>query len=73
MGDKPHVYRGSEVTVSFDSNVCIHAGNCVRELPEVFNLKGRPWVQPDQAQAERVVEQVGRCPSGALQIVTEAE
>ena len=68
MSDKLHVYRGTEVTVTFDTKVCIHAGNCVRQLPAVFDLKGKPWVQPDKATADAVVAQVGGCPSGALQI-----
>lgn len=68
MSDRLHVYRGNDVTVTFDKEVCIHAGNCVRGLPAVFDLDGRPWVQPDKAAAEEVIAQVRRCPSGALQI-----
>jgi uncharacterized Fe-S cluster protein YjdI len=73
MSGKLHVYRGGEVTVTFDKGVCIHAGNCVRGLPAVFDLKGKPWVQPDEASAAEVVAQVGRCPSGALQIAAREE
>jgi len=70
MSGKLHVYRGSEVTVTFDKEVCIHAACCVSELPAVFDLEGKPWVQPDKASAAAVVEQVRRCPSGALQIAS---
>jgi uncharacterized Fe-S cluster protein YjdI len=59
-------YVGKEVDVSFDPEVCIHAANCVRGLPGVFDTKRRPWIVPDAAAAEEVVAQVGRCPSGAL-------
>jgi len=73
MSKKQHVYKGSDVAVSFDSNVCIHAGNCVRELPKVFALGGRPWIQPDRASSAEVVAQVGKCPSGALRVVAELD
>jgi len=32
----------------------------------VFNLKRRPWLLPDEAEADLVAEIVERCPSGAL-------
>lgn len=61
-------YTGAEVDVSFDPDVCIHAAECVKGLPAVFDTKKRPWITPDGAPAEDVVAQVARCPSGALQI-----
>ena len=60
-------YSGKDVDVSFDPEVCIHAANCVRGLPAVFDMKRRPWITPDAAPADEVVAQVRRCPSGALQ------
>lgn len=59
-------YRGSNVDVSFDRDVCIHVGACLAGLPEVFELHRRPWILPDAADAETVAEVVRRCPSGAL-------
>jgi uncharacterized Fe-S cluster protein YjdI len=64
-------YAGRDVTVSFDSEVCRHAAECVRGLPGVFNVEQRPWIQPDQADASDVIAVVGRCPSGALRIEGE--
>jgi uncharacterized Fe-S cluster protein YjdI len=61
-------YVGRDVTVSFDAEVCQHSGNCVRGLPAVFDTSKRPWIQPDNASADDVIEVVGRCPSGALRI-----
>jgi uncharacterized Fe-S cluster protein YjdI len=60
-------YAGKDVDVSFDPEVCEHAGNCVRGLPAVFDVKRRPWIAPDAAPRDDVVAQVKRCPSGALQ------
>jgi uncharacterized Fe-S cluster protein YjdI len=66
------VYAGVDVDVSFDPEVCEHAGECVRGLPAVFDTKRRPWILPDAAPAADVVAQVARCPSGALRIEPRA-
>ena len=59
-------YEADEIVVSFDPEVCEHAANCVRGLPQVFDTKKRPWIQPENAPADEVATQVERCPSGAL-------
>ena len=61
-------YPGERVEVSFDPQICQHAAECVRGLPAVFDTSKRPWINPDAAEADDVIEVVGRCPSGALQI-----
>mgnify|MGYP001820011840 CR=1 FL=1 len=61
-------YRGKDVDVSFDLDTCIHAGECVRGLPAVFDTKRRPWILPDGASADDVRDVVARCPSGALEL-----
>jgi len=66
-------YAGKEVDVSFGPEVCIHAANCVRGLPGVFDTTRRPWIVPDAAAADDVVAQVGRCPSDALQVERHTE
>ncbi|CAM5675100.1 hypothetical protein GCM10010329_41900 [Streptomyces spiroverticillatus] len=60
-------YRGEKVDVTFRPGRCLHAAECVRGLPEVFDLQKRPWITPDAAPPELVSEVVRRCPSGALQ------
>lgn len=60
-------YRGSKIEVTYDEDVCIHAGECVGGLPHVFDVTKDPWITPDGASAEEVAAQVGRCPSGALE------
>ena len=60
-------YRGADVEVSFDGDLCIHATECVRGLPAVFDRERRPWVLADNATAEEVSAVIERCPSGALQ------
>ncbi|MEV7864602.1 (4Fe-4S)-binding protein [Streptomyces sp. NPDC088124] len=60
-------YRAESITVTFEAGRCLHAAECVRGLPEVFDPGARPWIRPDRAPAERLAEVVRRCPSGALQ------
>jgi uncharacterized Fe-S cluster protein YjdI/CDGSH-type Zn-finger protein len=61
------VYRGRDIEVSFDLDVCVHIGECLRGQPEVFKLNRRPWILSDLADADEVAEIVRLCPSGALQ------
>ncbi|MFJ5841333.1 (4Fe-4S)-binding protein [Streptomyces shenzhenensis] len=60
-------YRTELITVTFEARRCLHAAECVHGLPEVFDTAKRPWIQPGNATVERLVDVVGRCPSGALQ------
>ncbi|MFF7158543.1 (4Fe-4S)-binding protein [Streptomyces sp. NPDC008139] len=66
-GSEQKAYRAESITVTFEARRCLHAAECVHGLPEVFDLEKRPWIQPDNATAERLAEVVRRCPSGALQ------
>src|SRR5919112_5678253 len=59
-------YSGPDVTVFYDGGRCLHFAECVRGLPEVFDVEKRPWIQPQNASAEQAAEVVRRCPSGAL-------
>jgi uncharacterized Fe-S cluster protein YjdI len=59
-------YSGSDITVSFDGSRCLHFAECLRGLPTVFDVRARPWITPDNAEADAVAEVVERCPSGAL-------
>jgi len=45
-------YDKDDLTVFWDSSRCIHTGICLRSLHSVFNLKNRPWVNVDGADAE---------------------
>ena len=62
-------YETPEITVTFDPNVRIHSGVCVRGLPLVFDAKRKRWVRPELAPAADVAAQIDRCPSGALQYI----
>ncbi|MGW0215169.1 (4Fe-4S)-binding protein [Micromonospora chokoriensis] len=53
-------------TATFDGRSCLHFAECLRGLPEVFDVRARPWITPDNADSAAVAEVVERCPSGAL-------
>ena len=59
-------YENEDLTVFWDSSRCIHTGICLRSLPEVFDLRSRPWVQVDRASADETADTVRNCPTGAL-------
>lgn len=60
-------YAGAGIVVTFDGKLCQHCSECARGLPEVFDTRQRPWINPDNAEASAVAAVVDRCPSGALQ------
>ncbi|MFJ9623298.1 (4Fe-4S)-binding protein [Streptomyces sp. NPDC101181] len=64
-------YHTETITVTFEAGRCLHAAECVRGLPEVFDPEKRPWIRPDQASADDLAEVVRRCPSGALKYAFE--
>jgi len=35
-------------------------------LLDVFNPMEKPWIKPNAASTERIIEQITKCPSGAL-------
>ena len=59
-------YEHGDLTVEYSVARCIHAAECVRGLPAVFDPKRRPWIDPSRADAGAVTEVVQRCPTGAL-------
>ena len=59
-------YVGREVTIHDNRGICAHTGFCTTGLPEVFRLGEEPWIDPDGAPAERIIETIKKCPSGAL-------
>jgi uncharacterized Fe-S cluster protein YjdI len=62
----PRKYSGHGIDVFYEPVLCIHAKECVRGLPDVFDPEKRPWVQPIQASADALAETIQRCPTGAL-------
>ncbi len=59
-------YSNGELTVIWKPKKCIHAGECVKRLPNVYNPNERPWIKAENASTEELKKQIQACPSGAL-------
>ena len=68
---KEITYKGKDVTVLWKPDKCIHSGNCVKGLPGVFKPDAKPWVNVEAASGPAIIDQVGKCPSGALSILSD--
>ena len=66
-------YEKGDLAVFWDSTRCIHTGICLRSLHSVFNLKTRPWVNLDGADADQIIAAVEKCPTGALRYMRAGE
>ena len=66
MANKVSVYPGETISVQYDVKRCIHAAECAHGLPGVFDPNRKPWINPNEASADEVVQVVQRCPTGAL-------
>src|SRR5690554_4006878 len=66
MESKIHSYESEEIIVKYDLKRCIHAAECVRGLPAVFNPEVRRWIQPENSTGEKIAEVIEKCPTGAL-------
>jgi len=59
-------YVGKNITIHDNRYICSHSAYCVENLSSVFNLNSKPWIDPDGATKEEIIDIVRRCPSGAL-------
>ncbi|GAB2631329.1 (4Fe-4S)-binding protein [Belliella aquatica] len=59
-------YSNGEVTITWEPEKCVHSGVCVKGLGKVFQPKEKPWIKIDAASSDVLVEQVKKCPTGAL-------
>jgi uncharacterized Fe-S cluster protein YjdI len=63
---REHRYTNGEVTVIWKPQLCMHSSNCWRQLRSVFDPGKKPWINIEGGSTVQIVEQVKRCPSGAL-------
>jgi len=59
-------YSNEEITVLWKPKTCIHAAECVKRLPKVYNPKEKPWIKIENATIDELISQIDVCPSGAL-------
>lgn len=59
-------YSNGEVTIVWKNALCQHAAECVKNNPDVFKPKEKPWITPEGSSTEAIIHAVTKCPSGAL-------
>ena len=64
--DERRDYVGERITIHDNRGICAHAGFCTEKLDSVFRQHAEPWIDPDAATPEQVIETIRSCPSGAL-------
>jgi len=66
-------YTNGELTIVWKPAKCIHAGECVKALPKVYDPNRRPWIIAEGADTAALKDQIGKCPSGALSYFMNGE
>lgn len=64
--DRRTSYVGQRITIHDNRGICSHAGHCTDGLRSVFRLGAEPWIDPDGAAVQEIIDTIRRCPSGAL-------
>ena len=64
--DKRLSYIGTQITVHDNRGICSHAGYCTENLNSVFRLGREPWIDPEGAIAQDIIDTIKKFPSGAL-------
>ncbi|MCL5129940.1 MULTISPECIES: (4Fe-4S)-binding protein [unclassified Algibacter] len=67
MKIKAREFSNNDITITYDPFVCSLSGTCVKALPEIFSNKVIPWINIENAEPTHVINQIKKCPSGALQ------
>lgn len=68
-----HHYKNKDITVVWQPGICQHSAICFKGLPQVFDPRRKPWIEMDKATTEQIMEQVKKCPSGALSFMMNEE
>jgi uncharacterized Fe-S cluster protein YjdI len=66
MKDVTKKYTNGEVTIVWKPSLCIHSALCFKGLGDVFHPQELPWITPEKSTSEKIIDQVRKCPSGAL-------
>jgi CDGSH-type Zn-finger protein len=71
--DERHDYVGKAITIHDNRGLCAHAGECTDRLSSVWRMGVEPWIDPDGAGVDAIIETIRACPSGALSYTLEGE
>ena len=71
--DEILTYEGKEISIHYNRLLCSHAAECGRRQKAAFDSSRKPWIVPDNASKEGIMEVVKACPSGALRFSVAGE
>ncbi len=73
MSDITKKYTNGDITVVWKPDMCTHSRLCWTQLVNVFDPRKRPWVNMEGADSQRIIDQINKCPSGALSYYRQEE
>lgn len=73
MKDQRRDYVGKSITIHDNRGMCAHAGVCTDRLSSVWRMGVKPWIDPDGAGVQAIIETIEACPSGALSYTIDDE
>jgi uncharacterized Fe-S cluster protein YjdI len=73
MKDITKHYTNGELTIAWKPTKCIHAAECVKALPKVYDPERKPWIVAEGANTQDLKDQIAKCPSGALSYFMNGE
>ncbi|WP_179344058.1 (4Fe-4S)-binding protein [Winogradskyella ursingii] len=66
MNTSTNAFSNEKITVTYSPRCCTNAGLCARQLSNVFRHSVIPWIDLNGEKTEKIIEQIKKCPSGAL-------
>jgi uncharacterized Fe-S cluster protein YjdI len=69
-------YSNEDITIVWKPTVCIHSTLCwkgEKGLKQVFNPSEKPWIKPEGATTNEIIERINNCPSGAISFYNNNE
>ena len=60
--DEIRTYEGKEITIHYNRLLCSHAAECGSRQKAAFDSSRTPWIVPDNASREEIIEVVKTCP-----------
>lgn len=67
METNANIFSNDDITVTYQPSCCLNAGICAKQLSDVFKNSVIPWIDLDGAETATIINQINKCPSGALQ------
>ncbi len=67
MKTTANIFSNDDITVSYQPCICVNAERCAKGLSNVFRQSIIPWIDLDGESTDKIISQIKKCPSGALQ------